>query len=250
MISQQPVELPRCRVIVPMKDLMDSKSRLQIVLPGLVCRALVLLMLERVVSAVVEANVCPCRVVGGDSMVRRIATLAGAEWEHDPTENLNGAVRLAMKNAYADGMDAALYFPGDIPLLTPDDVFEILYAGRTLTRPVGVPAATGGGTNALFIPAGLEMDVELGHRSYAKHRAAAKRAGTTIRTLNLPSVAADVDDLMHYRDLKWGLRGFAPLLLDWMEWLYRDRWYEPPPMPSVGGYVEPHEGAPDWNGDD
>ena len=246
MTTQKLLKLPQCRAIIPMKDLMDSKTRLQVLLPDMLCNGLVLMMLERVVSAVVQADVCQCLVVGGDSAVKRIATSAGAEWTHDPAENLNDTVRLAMKDAYNDGMDAALYLPGDIPLLTPDDVIEILFVGRALTRPVGVPAATGGGTNALLIPAGLEMDIELGPRSYARHRAAAKRAGTTIRTLNLPTVATDVDEYMQYQDLKWGLPNFAPLLLDWMEWLYYFRRFAPPPIPPRGETDDSRTGSADW----
>lgn len=246
MTSHPVVKLPGCRAIIPMKDLMDSKTRLQVLLPDVLCNALVLMMLERVVSAVVEARVCSCWVVGGDTAVKRIATLAGAEWTHDPAENLNDTVRLAMKDAYSDGMDAALYLPGDIPLLTPDDLIEILYAGRTLTRPVGVPAATGGGTNALFIPAGLEMDIELGPRSYARHRAAAKRVGTTIRTLNLPTVAADVDEYTQYQDLKWSIPTFGALLLDWMEWLHYFRRFAPPPIPTRSETNDSHTDTTDW----
>ena len=243
MTTHELLELPSCRAIVPMKDLLDSKTRLQLSLPGLVCRALVLLMLERVVSAVVRASVCQCLVVGGDSTIRQVATLAGADWAYDSGKDLNDTVRSAMKDAYADGVEAALYLPGDLPLLTPDDVIEILFVGRTLARPVGVPAATGGGTNALLIPAGLGMDVELGLRSYARHRAAAKRAGTTIRTLNLPTVARDVDGYSLYDELKWGLPNFAALLLEWVEWLSRRRRYAPPPVPSLGRDDDDQDGS-------
>ncbi len=226
-----PIPLPRCRFIVPMKPLAESKTRLRKHLPPDLCDALVLLMLERVLAAISELRVCPCVVVGGDEPVRRVAAALEADWTPESGTGLNDAVRLSMQAAYADGMEVAVYLPGDLPLITPKDVMDIVWGGRMLKRPVGVPAATGGGTNALLIPAGMDMEPLLGEDSYLRHREAAKRAGTTIRTMKLSNVMLDLDTEDEYQWLKWNIENFAALLLDWREWLHSGMQTPLPPSP-------------------
>ena len=70
----------------------------------------------------------------------------------DPASDLNASVWAAMQAVYAEGAEAALFLPGDLPLITAGDVDEIALAGRSLTHPIGVPS-TEGGTNALWFPA-------------------------------------------------------------------------------------------------
>ncbi len=217
-------ELERCRVIVPMKPLPYAKMRLRDDLPVMVCDALVLYMLKAVLRALEpwrawRSGATSFVVLGGDEPVRRIAEEAGADWAPEKAQGLNGALAAAMQDAFADGLDAALYLPGDVPFVQQRDIREITRAGRKLARPVGVPADYDGGTNALLIPAGLAMTPELGPNSYAKHRAAAKRAGTKIRTMKLVSVMFDVDTYEDFMYLLWRWPGFESLLQDWEEWL-------------------------------
>ncbi len=226
-----PTPLPRCGFIVPMKPLAESKTRLREHLPPELCDALVLLMLERVLTAINEVRIYPCVVVGGDEPVRRVAAALEADWTPEPGVGLNDAVRLSMQAAYADGMEAAVYLPGDLPLITSKDVIDIVFGARTLKRPVGVPASSGGGTNALLIPAGMEMEPLLGEGSYLRHREAAKRAGTTIRTMKLSNVMLDVDTEDEYQWLKWNIERFAASLLDWQEWLHGGMQTPLPPSP-------------------
>ena len=226
--------MAHCRVIVPMKPLPEAKTRLRQHLPPAVCDALVLFMLERVLNAVEPRNQLwwSCVVVGGDETVRRVAEASGADWVPERAPGLNEAVRLAMQDAYAEGEDAALYLPGDLPLIQDWNVFEIVYAGRMLRRPVGVPAAVGGGTNALLIPAGMQMELHFGEDSYARHRAAARRVGTRIRTLKLPDAMVDIDTESDYQWLRLNVQGAAGMILNWQEWLYMGI-DAPPPVETV-----------------
>ena len=229
--------MAHCRVIVPMKPLPEAKTRLRRHIPPDICDALVLFMLERVLTAVrIGAKRWgSCVVVGGDAAIRRVAEAAGADWAPERAPGLNEAVRLAMQDAYAEGEDAAVYLPGDLPLIKEWNVFEILYAGRMLKRPAGVPAAVGGGTNALLIPAGIEMELHFGEDSYAKHREAAKRAGARIRTLKYPNVMVDIDTEADYQWLL-NFEGVASMMLSWQEWLSLGIDAAPP--------VDAHHGSP------
>ena len=144
-------ELPHWHAVIPMKPLAEAKSRLAASLPPLARHALVLMMLQRVVTAVLGGRgSCRCTVVGGDDRVRQVAELAGARWMPDPASDLNASVWAAMQSVYAEGAEAALFLPGDLPLITAGDVDEIALAGRGLTHPSGFQARRGARTRCGF----------------------------------------------------------------------------------------------------
>ena len=219
-------ELNSIRWIVPMKPLPFAKMRLREDddLPVYVVDALVLMMLKTVLAALLDQSRkkgftgYPV-VVGGDEPIQRIAWEVGIPWEPDRGADLNETLAIMMREAFAAGYDAAAYLPGDVAMLRDSDLFEIAYAGRMLKRPVGVPAEQDGGTNALLIPAGVDMLPQLGGKSYARHRQAAKDAGTKIRTMNLPHLALDIDtsdDVDEFRR-SWPL--LDDVLVEWTQWI-------------------------------
>ena len=210
------------RVLVPMKGLDDAKSRLWAAVPTPERRAAVLGMLDRVVRAAVGACTVvggACTVVGGDGPVRRAAEAAGAGWTPDPASGLNAALWSAMRTAYADGAQAALFLPADLPMITREDVLAVAEASQGYARPVGVEAAADGGTNALLVPASCAFEPRLGEDSFAKHRAAAAAAGSPLVALDAPNLAFDVDTAADYAWAKANVDGFASSLDAWGAWL-------------------------------
>ncbi|MCH7607493.1 MAG: 2-phospho-L-lactate guanylyltransferase [Chloroflexi bacterium] len=220
------------RVLVPMKGLEEAKSRLWADVPTPERQAAVLGMLDRVVRSAVGA-VAACTVVGGDDAVRRVAEAAGAGWTPDPASGLNAALASAMRTAYADGAQAALFLPADLPLIERDDVLALAEASRGYARPVGVEAAADGGTNALLVPASCAFEPRLGEDSFAKHRAAAEAAGSPLVALDAPNIAFDVDTAADYAWAKANVDGFAAALDAWGAWL------EGAPVP--GGSATPSQ---------
>ena len=208
------------RTIVPMKPLADAKTRLWDDLPSLERQAVVLLMLERVVIAAVGATARgACVVVGGDDVVREVAEASGARWAVDDTEGLNAALWSAMQAAYTDGAEATLFLPGDLPLITGDDVLALVDAGDQYAKAVCVRASSDGGTNALFQPAGTAFEPLLGERSFEKHCEAAAAAGAALVTPDLPRVAFDLDTRADYEWAKENVAWFAQSVYDWGTWL-------------------------------
>ena len=222
------------RVLVPMKALDEAKSRLWADVPAPERRAAVLGMLDRVVRAAVATRAVvgvACTVVGGDDAVRRVAEAAGAGWIPDPASGLNATLWSAMRTAYADGAQAALFLPADLPLIIPEDVFAVAEASQGYARPVGVEAAADGGTNALLVPASCAFEPRLGEDSFAKHRAAAEAAGSPLVALDAPNLAFDVDTAADYAWAKANVDGFATALGAWGAWL------DGAPVP--GGFAPP-----------
>ena len=209
-------------ILVPMKALDEAKSRLWTDVPAPERRAAVLGMLDRVVCA--AAGACSvvggkCTVVGGDPAVRRAAEAAGAGWTPDPASGLNAALWSAMRAAYADGAQAALFLPADLPLITREDVLAVAEASRGYSRPVGVEAAGDGGTNALLVPASCAFEPRLGEDSFAKHRAAAEAAGSPLVAVEAPNLAFDVDTAADYAWAKANVAGFVSATDSWQAWL-------------------------------
>ena len=126
-----------------------------------------------------------------------------------------------MQAVYADGADAALFLPGDLPLITVDDVFALVTASEDYTKTVCVRASSDGGTNALLQPAGTAFEPVLGERSFEKHCEAAAAAGVPLVTPDLPRVAFDLDTRADYEWAKENVAGFAQSVYDWETWLNR-----------------------------
>ena len=210
------------RTIVPMKPLAEAKTRLWDDLPPLERQAVVLLMLDRVVAATVSATARgACVVVGGDDVVREVAEASDARWVPDDTDGLNAALWTGMQAAYADGAEAALFLPGDLPLILDDDVRALVAASDGYAATVCVRASSDGGTNALLQPAAAAFEPLLGERSFEKHCDAAVAAGATLVTPDLPRIAFDLDTRADYEWAKENVAGFARSVYDWETWLNR-----------------------------
>ena len=212
------------RVLVPMKPLNRAKTRLWADVSTVQLHGVILLMMDRVVRASVEAlGQEACHVIGGDELVRGVAEAAGAVWNEDPGHDLNSSLWAAMTSAYDEGCAAALFLPGDLPQASSVGIAALDQASEGYTRPVGVRAASDGGTNALLVPSATAFGPRLGDQSFARHTAAAEDQGTPLVELELPELAFDVDS---FDDLVWArkhLDGFSQHLLDWQAWLEKGR---------------------------
>jgi len=223
------------RVIVPMKPVVACKRRLAHAVPDVTREALVLLMLHRTVQTFSEAlGKDACWVIGGDAYVRQIAEQAGGTWVEDRASDLNATVLDGMLRAVDEGARAAIFVPADVPMITVQDVHTLIDVSDGFTRPVGVEAHADGGTNALLVPAGIDMPPALGHLSYNRHRLNAKRAGFTLTPAPAFGLVFDLDspaDLVYARE---SIPGFTDELARWEERVVRDAALIHPPPLSAG----------------
>lgn len=190
-------------MLVPMKPLRESKSRLQAALDTPARSALALFMLRRVLQAAGSARSDRVRyVVGGDARIQRIAEAEGARWLPDQARDLNAALADGARAAFGHGAEAALILPGDLALLTPDDVDALIEASAGLSRVVLAAAVRDGGTNAILLPRPAFFNPLFGIDSFARHVAALRSAGTTFVALQRPGLDFDLDtpeDLASWR---------------------------------------------------
>jgi 2-phospho-L-lactate guanylyltransferase len=190
------------RVLVPMKPAYEGKSRLAGVLDADGRAALSLHLLQHVLSVAARVAGAETWVIGGDLWVQHVAALESARWQQDIGGGLNDALRPVIRAAFEIGAPAVLVLPGDLGLLAPGDVEELVGLSDGFRKAVLARAATDGGTNALLSPRGLVVGPSFGPRSFQRHMDEARKAKIQIEISRAPGLAFDLDtceDLATYR---------------------------------------------------
>ncbi|MFH1140176.1 MAG: 2-phospho-L-lactate guanylyltransferase [Chloroflexota bacterium] len=203
------------RVLVPMKPAYEGKSRLAGVLDAEGRAALSLHLLQHVLSVASRVAGAETWVIGGDAWVRHVATLESAIWQPDPGGGLNDALRHAIRTAFEAGAPAILVLPGDLGLLAPGDVENLIILSDGFRKAVVARAAADGGTNALLVPLGLTLGPSFGPGSFQRHMEEAQRAKVPVEVSHTPGLAFDLDtpeDLAAYRAVQLELE---PALDSW-----------------------------------
>jgi 2-phospho-L-lactate guanylyltransferase len=212
--AAQPAEPVRKPVlaIVPVKGLGAAKSRLSETLDVANRRALVLAMLADVLM-----NLRRCQsidrvvVVTDDREARHRATAEGAEVVPDDGAVSHSQAALRGIAAAAHPFDRVFLAPGDCPLVTVEDLDELL--GATLPPVVVVPDRHGSGTNALLLDPPDAIEPSFGPDSLRRHLESASALGVEAISRVVPSLALDIDtadDLATLRARFNSLRGGAP----------------------------------------
>jgi 2-phospho-L-lactate guanylyltransferase len=180
--------------ILPIKTLDAAKQRLAEELDPRPRRALVEAMFSDVLVALRRATlVDQVLVVSRDHNAQRIAGGYGAMIAEDEDEGHNGAAGRGVAQALELGMDRALLVPGDCPLLDPTELDALI------ARPVGAPSMLvvpdrhGTGTNALLLTPPDALASSFGPGSHDRHHEHAAAAGVIVETVEVPSLAFDVD---------------------------------------------------------
>src|SRR5438105_1687502 len=107
--------------VVPVKDLVGTKSRLKPVLNEASRAELTIHMMKNVLAALREAGVERVCVVSPDRTVLEMAEEAGATPLLQESRGLNQALDEAREWTVAEGATTLLVFPADLPLLQAPD---------------------------------------------------------------------------------------------------------------------------------
>jgi 2-phospho-L-lactate guanylyltransferase len=183
--------------VVPVKDTNEAKQRLTAVLSRAQRRELALAMLEDVLTALaVVTEVAGILVVTVDPAAAEIAAGYGAHIVREGArEGHTGAVAAAARRLADEGM---LALPGDIPLLQPEDIRELLSAHRNGAPPGDraftiTPARDLRGSNAVICTPAAAVPLRFGADSFYPHLAAARSYGVEPEVVRLPRIALDID---------------------------------------------------------
>jgi 2-phospho-L-lactate guanylyltransferase len=145
-------------------------------------------------------------VVSRDPHALTIARNHGARTvREDGQPQLNTALKRATVVAQVYATRGVLVLPADLPLISKDDILELI--NRAVDPPVVViaPDRHQKGTNALLIsPSGL-IEYDFGENSFQRHCEQVRAAGARLEIVNLPSLGLDLDlpeDLEIIRELE------------------------------------------------
>jgi 2-phospho-L-lactate guanylyltransferase len=210
-------------IIVPVKDLADAKQRLHAALSPEERRRLAEAMLRDVLGALTSASErAPITMVTRDAQAMSIAAEMNIAVLGEPeNQGETQAVARAVVGLMNRGAEAMLVVPGDIPLITADDVDRIVRAGRAADV-VLVPAHQERGTNAVLLRPPDALPLRFGEYSFRPHLEAAQRLGLRTTVLDVPTVALDVDTPADLAALAlWPARTRTRAVLEEIGWASR-----------------------------
>jgi 2-phospho-L-lactate guanylyltransferase len=196
--------------LVPVRSLADGKTRLSAALSPEARSALTRRMLKGVVRAALDSGaVGPVAVVSPDPAALAMAAVEGTAVVpllQDPARfGLNGALAQGREWALSRRAAAVLILFGDLPLITPDDVRNLV---RRDAPVVLAPDRHGTGTNAMLLRLGgaegqrgprarrggtKGFRFGFGPGSYARHVDEAHRLGLDVATALTTGTAFDLD---------------------------------------------------------
>jgi 2-phospho-L-lactate guanylyltransferase len=152
-------------------------------------------MLNRVLEALASVpEIERTLLVSRDSEAMALARHHGARTLSErPPIDLNQALQQATRAAVGSGASAVLVVPADLPLVTADDLRELVSLAESPPVVVIAPDRRQAGTNALLAsPAGL-IEYAFGASSFDRHRALALAAGARVLVCDRPGLALDLD---------------------------------------------------------
>lgn len=178
---------PRSVLVVPIRSFAHGKARLALALDDAARTALARRMATTVLAA---AGAMEKLVVTDDDDVRSFALDAGARVIAD-AGSLDGAAAAGRDWARDRGALRVVVAHADLPFAQDLDAFD-----TDAGAPVAVLVADqhGDGTPIVSVPVNAEFAFAYGPGSFARHVAAARHAGLTVREVRDSRLGFDVDD--------------------------------------------------------
>jgi 2-phospho-L-lactate/phosphoenolpyruvate guanylyltransferase len=182
--------------VVPVKERDRAKERLAPLLPPEMRQSLTLAMLEDVLTALTSATgLAGLIVVTVDRSARQLAVRYGARLVEDGAgDGHTGAVTAAARLLTTEGRGGMLTLPGDIPLVTADEIGQLVAAHRPAPAFTIVPSHDEGGSNAILCSPPDAVPLRFGVDSFFPHLRAAEAQGIRPTVLRLPGIALDIDN--------------------------------------------------------
>ncbi|OJX41435.1 MAG: 2-phospho-L-lactate guanylyltransferase [Chloroflexi bacterium 44-23] len=182
-------------VIIPVKPLRRSKSRLSNVLTEDERTLLNFNMLENTLGILKGIkNIDAIFVISRDPRALTLARTYGAKTiQEDGEPGLNLALKRAVVIAKTYSVQSILLLPADIPLITESEVKSIINKLSTSPMMVISPDRHMNGTNILLVSPIDLIEFSFGPGSFERHVRQAQMKNATIEVLQLSSTALDID---------------------------------------------------------
>ena len=181
-------------IIIPVKRLRDSKSRLADVLPLEARVNLSLYLLEDLLDIIRAIDNLTPMVIGHDDDVKSIARRYKARFIKDDSKGVNDAIALA--DRYSKRFDASIVIPIDLPLMSKDDLKMLIDDAKDKKKYVIIiPSSRFDGTNILLRKPPSVMDTYYDMDSYLLHLNKALELGLEVSILLNHKLMHDLDSI-------------------------------------------------------
>ena len=188
--------------VVPVKDLIGTKSRLSPVVDPAGRAGLTLYMMCRVVKAMREAGVDEVGVVSPDPIVLGMAEeRSGAVPILQQSRGLNSALEEGRSWAMEQGAETLLVMPADLALLVADDVRAVILASGTRPGVTISPDSNRSGTNALLMRPPDAIPFLFGADSFEAHCTVTRERDLNLQVFEQLHVGFDLDTTGDLEDL-------------------------------------------------
>jgi 2-phospho-L-lactate guanylyltransferase len=205
-------------LLIPVKSLSTAKQRLADVLTPSQRTQLAEAMLHDVMTAASGARShIDVALVTGDLRAQQLAHEFGfGVIEDSRNENETAAIEMATAWCERREYDTTVVVPGDIPLITSDELYCVLDAAPA-EGAVFVPAYDRRGSNCILRRPASLFPLRFGNDSFLPHCEAMRETGKELVILEMPGIGLDIDnphelDLLLQRD---GSTNAQRLLRSW-----------------------------------
>ena len=178
--------------VIPVKGLLDSKSRLSRALQPRDKKKLILAMLKDVLGAVEESKLFSrVLVVSPDRNVEYEANLRDVTFLHQEGTGLNAGIRQATLYALGEKASSVAVLLADIPLVESRDLKELYSVGNT--QKVVLSPSLKGGTNVMIREPADAIAPAYGRWSFSNHLRAAQKKGLATYSVSNQRLSFDID---------------------------------------------------------
>lgn len=185
----------RAILLIPFKSLDTAKQRLSDALDATQRSQLAEAMLCDVLAAAAGVKKrIDVAIVTGDQRAQQLA----AEHEIlviDDTRNESETAAIEMATAWCEerGYDTTIVAPADIPLITAEELHQVLDAAPA-EGAVFVPAYDRRGSNCILRRPAPLIPLRFGNDSFLPHCEAMKQTGKPLIIIELPGIGLDIDN--------------------------------------------------------
>ena len=181
--------------IIPIKILNQAKHRLRHVLCPEERQNFFMAMFEDVLSAMMSvpdfeqvavATICPAASIIAKKYGATVLSTSQDEGQTD-------AVRRSAEILDAKGISSMLVIPGDVPLVTVEEIKIVLELHEKAPSMTIVPAYDELGSNCIALSPPTAVPLSFGPNSYFPHLETARKLGLAMQTTKLPGLGLDID---------------------------------------------------------
>lgn len=184
------------QVLIPVKDLNSSKSRLAHALPDYARQSLMTALLTDLLDLLPACNtVSGVTVITRCEQARQLARQHGAEvLSLEDDRSLNSGVAAAVAVITRRGIRDTMILHGDLPLVSPQDIDSIINSHLQSEAQISlVPDNQRNGTNAMLLTLPTAIRFCYGQDSYRLHLDSCHSQHIPVQTVTNESIGSDLD---------------------------------------------------------